>query len=128
MNRHRTYPALVFGAGLALAVAGCGGDDDGPTSPPPGGGGPTWNSGTLNQGETFQRVFNEEGSWDYRCTFHAGMTGTVTVAPATTNPLTVTVTILSGPFRFSPANVTVRTGGTVTWDNQGGADHNAVRP
>lgn len=36
-------------------------------------------SDTLNKGNTFTFTFEEEGTYDYICTFHPGMEGTVTV-------------------------------------------------
>lgn len=36
-------------------------------------------SETLNQGDTYQFTFNEVGTFNYICTFHSGMSGTVTV-------------------------------------------------
>jgi plastocyanin len=39
----------------------------------------TWQSGTVNPGQSFTRVFDTPGVFEYLCTLHAGMTGTVTV-------------------------------------------------
>jgi plastocyanin len=36
-------------------------------------------SDNLSFGATFQRVFNDPGTFDYECTIHAGMVGRVTV-------------------------------------------------
>jgi plastocyanin len=36
-------------------------------------------SDRLNFGATFQRVFNDPGTYDYVCTIHPGMVGRVTV-------------------------------------------------
>jgi len=40
-----------------------------------------WDSGTLQPGASFSRVFNTAGTFPYFCTFHCsiGMTGTITV-------------------------------------------------
>ena len=38
-----------------------------------------WNSGILNPDETFRRRFNQEGTFNYRCSIHTSMTGTITV-------------------------------------------------
>lgn len=40
-----------------------------------------WDSGELNEGETFKRVFDEAGAYPYYCNQHysTGMTGMVTV-------------------------------------------------
>ena len=37
-------------------------------------------SGNLDSGETFSRTFDETGTFEYTCTIHAGMDGTVTVS------------------------------------------------
>ena len=39
----------------------------------------TFKSKTLNQGDTFSWTADKAGQWDYVCTFHANMKGTVTV-------------------------------------------------
>ncbi len=42
----------------------------------------TWDSGILNPGEDFSRVFNTAGSFDYFCTVHGDlMIGTIIVEP-----------------------------------------------
>jgi plastocyanin len=41
----------------------------------------SWGSDTLNNGQSFSKVFDKEGSYAYVCTFHAGMTGTIIVTP-----------------------------------------------
>jgi plastocyanin len=38
-----------------------------------------WNSGTLNQGQSFQYTFNTPGTYTYHCDVHRGMSGTITV-------------------------------------------------
>lgn len=38
-----------------------------------------WASDNLNPGESFQRVFNQVGTFAYECTLHQGMIGTVVV-------------------------------------------------
>jgi plastocyanin len=39
----------------------------------------SWDSGTLNHGESWSHTFQTAGSWEYHCTIHPEMTGTVTV-------------------------------------------------
>lgn len=41
--------------------------------------GDTLNSGELNKGDSYVFTFNEAGTFDYHCTPHPQMTGTVTV-------------------------------------------------
>jgi plastocyanin len=43
------------------------------------GAGGLWASPNLAPGATFQRTFSQAGEFDYVCTLHAGMTGTVRV-------------------------------------------------
>lgn len=38
-----------------------------------------FDSGVMARGETFERVFDESGTFDYVCTLHPGMAGTVVV-------------------------------------------------
>lgn len=39
----------------------------------------TWDSGTLQPGESFSFTFNQAGTYIYHCTIHPNMTGTITV-------------------------------------------------
>ena len=39
----------------------------------------SFSSGTLSKGQTFSMVFDKEGTYDYVCTFHPGMAGTIIV-------------------------------------------------
>lgn len=38
-----------------------------------------FNSGDIAPGETYQRTFNQVGSYDYNCSIHPSMTGTINV-------------------------------------------------
>jgi plastocyanin len=38
-----------------------------------------WNSGNMSSPQTFTYLFNATGTYPYRCSIHAGMTGTITV-------------------------------------------------
>jgi plastocyanin len=40
-----------------------------------------WNSGSLPPGNTYQHYFATQGTFNYHCTIHPGMTGTVIVNP-----------------------------------------------
>jgi hypothetical protein len=42
---------------------------------------PMWDSGSMAQGQAFSFTFNTPGVYSYHCTFHPGMTGTITVRP-----------------------------------------------
>ncbi|MFA6254792.1 MAG: cupredoxin domain-containing protein [Patescibacteria group bacterium] len=39
----------------------------------------TFDSGNLNQGQSFSHTFNEAGTFNYHCSIHPSMTGTITV-------------------------------------------------
>jgi plastocyanin len=41
----------------------------------------TWDSGTLEPGETFTRTFNAPGRFVYRCNIHRTMRGIIRVRP-----------------------------------------------
>jgi plastocyanin len=41
--------------------------------------GGTWNSGTMAPGASFSTTFSSAGTFQYHCTIHPGMVGTVTV-------------------------------------------------
>jgi plastocyanin len=43
-----------------------------------------FDSGNLEQGETFTHTFDEAGVYDYQCTIHPSMTGTVIVGDVDT--------------------------------------------
>lgn len=79
-----------------------------------------FDSGTLNPGDTFSHIFNEEGTFNYQCRFHP-MSGVVRVT--TTGLMTENVNILDGPGRFEQNDVTIRVGGTVNWTHAGAEPH-----
>jgi plastocyanin len=41
--------------------------------------GGAWNSGTMAPGASFSTTFSSAGTFQYHCTIHPGMVGTVTV-------------------------------------------------
>ncbi|ADE36440.1 cupredoxin domain-containing protein [Methanohalophilus mahii] len=47
--------------------------------------GQDFDSGNLGQGEIFTYTFDEAGTYDYECTIHPSMTGTVIVGENTTD-------------------------------------------
>jgi plastocyanin len=85
---------------------------------------PVFQSAPLNPGQKYTSpVFSVVGSYNYVCGIHgAMMSGSVTVAPGA--PATVNVTIAD--FSFTPANVTVGTGGQVIWTNNGPSQHSVL--
>ncbi|HEU4853729.1 MAG TPA: multicopper oxidase domain-containing protein, partial [Nitrosospira sp.] len=79
-----------------------------------------FDSDTLNPGDTFAHIFNEEGTFEYYCRFHP-MQGRVRVTAA--GPLTATINILDTPARFELDDVTVGVGAEVTWNHAGNQPH-----
>lgn len=43
---------------------------------------PLFDSGVLKPGDAFSYTFEREGTFEYECTLHKGMNGTVVVMPA----------------------------------------------
>jgi plastocyanin len=39
----------------------------------------SWGTGTLTQGQSFSRYFDEEGTYTYHCTYHPSMVATIVV-------------------------------------------------
>lgn len=108
----------------------------------------SWDSGVFDTGGTYSRTFQTAGSFGYFCLIHPDMTGTVVVtgtggtpptdppAPDPTPPPGEDPTPPpvepppAGPsdvaivdFGFEPGSITVGTGATVTWSNNGVALH-----
>jgi plastocyanin len=48
-----------------------------------------WNSGPLAQGGTFQRTFSEAGLFNYFCSIHPSMRGTILVGTRTYLPVVI---------------------------------------
>jgi len=48
--------------------------------------GSIWNSGTLQNGQSFSFTFTSAGTFPYRCSIHAGMTGSITVLGTMPSP------------------------------------------
>ncbi len=66
--------------------------------------------------------FDEEGMFEYFCSYHPTMTGTVHVQNG--QPMNVAVNVTDGPpMDFGPKTIMVGKGGTVTWYNQSMMHH-----
>lgn len=79
---------------------------------------PAFDSGDMeeNGAGTFDHTFDDAGSYEYFCSFHPGMTGTVNVVSG--GPAAATVNILDAPaMGFYPDSIDIAPGGTVTWNN-----------
>jgi plastocyanin len=96
------------------------------TSAAPPGGSP----GEVEEGSSVSRTFTSAGTYDFECERHRdkGMRGTIVVTaastapppsaptpPAPTPPSGSSVTVTTPNETFSPASVTISTGGSVTW-------------
>jgi plastocyanin len=103
-----------------------------------------FDSGIFMPGETYSRTFTTPGTYDYLCTLHQGMSGTLIVTdgsggtppPPPTTPTTQPpsppppVAAQAGDISmvdndFSPSTRTVRVGTTVRWVNNGQLPHTA---
>ncbi len=133
MRRH-TLPVLAALYSTAfLLIAGCGGGGGGgPTNP--GGGGtpdPVFDLRFPATGASQSFTFTKDGAWDYACTPHAGsgMDGTVVVNAGSANDSALVTIGPSNTLTFSPASVTIKTGGTVRWVNASNmTNHTVTRP
>ena len=90
----------------------------------------TMNSGDMAPGATFNFTFTAPGTYDYICSYHSWMKGTVVVV-AGTGSSGVHVSIPSGASNpantpgYSPDKITLVLGvnATVTWSNDDSAPH-----
>ncbi len=123
--RRRTVLVLAAAAAVVVVafIASCGGSKNSPygvTSPPvmaP----KELNSGSIGPGGAYVHRFASLGTYGYHCAFHAVMSGLKVVvdasAPAADTVASVSIVGTSAPPGFSPATVTIRPGGVVTWTN-----------
>ena len=99
--------------------------------------GSTFDTGIIQPGDMVTVSFDTAGTFNYACQIHPEMTGTIIVEPApgaspeaatpAASPVAngdATVTIAN--IAFNPANLTVKTGTTVTWTNQDLVPHTAT--
>jgi plastocyanin len=84
---------------------------------------PVFQCAPLGQGQSFTFTFTVPGTYRYVCGIHgAMMSGTVTVAAGPPSPATVQI----ADFSFTPPNVTVAPGDTVTWTNTASTLHSVL--
>jgi plastocyanin len=81
-----------------------------------------WDSNALMPGQFFDFTFNTEGVYNYACSFHPSMTGTVIVG----KPDSVTQDIEIVDFSFNPSIVEVTAGQYVRWINLGTMAHTST--
>jgi len=130
----RALPALALVLAFAAALAaGCSSSSNSTAPPPNNVVGPTFSlafpvAGTPASPGTSNKIIfpaADSGSWNYHCIPHQsfGMTGTINVVPgAQAESAFVLVGVDDSPqhnaaFHFSPATVTIDTGGYVRWAN-----------
>ena len=99
-----------------------------------------FNSGTIAEGGSWKRTFEDAGTFSYLCAIHPEMTGKVVVKGTSTSSApkpkpTPTPTPTPTPaeatgvdaeivdFSFSPGELSIEVGSTVTWRNGGEAPH-----
>ncbi len=128
-NRKIKISIFILFAFFSLNLSACGGGGSTGTDPGPGPdpnpdpSGISFDSGTMAPGDSFSYTFDTEGSVNYVCTFHSGMSGSVTVEA---NGSTTDVTVSVEDNSFSPADVTIGPGTTITWVNNGAVNHTAT--
>jgi len=112
----RVALALLFAAALA-ALAGCSNETS--SVSPPVASGPNFNFTFPATGVSHELVFLSVGSWSYRCVPHSGsgMTGTVVVDAGSANDSALVHVGPGNALVFSPASVTIKSGGKVRWVN-----------
>ena len=114
----------AFVVTVAVYVAACGKDKS--TNPGGGGGGGAeLNSGPITSTNKFQHTFASAGTFNYQCTIHPQMLGTVTVAVAGQDSALVTI-VNNTSTGFQPGSVTIKPGGFVRWTNTSGMTHNVT--
>ncbi len=98
----------------------------------------SFNSGTLNSGDTFSVNFDTPGTYRYICEFHNGMEVVIIVteaasaapapaptsAPAPAPAAPVEVAMLD--FEFAPLEIRIKVGAAITWRNDGEKQHSAT--
>jgi plastocyanin len=78
----------------------------------------SFDSGILEQGGTFSRVFDAPGEYPYRCTLHPWMVGKVVVSAEAAGAV-----VVAEALRFQPQTLTVPVGTTVVWMNADAFEH-----
>ena len=84
---------------------------------------PVFDSGDIEElGGSWSHTFDDPGDFDYFCVYHPNMKGIVHVVAGA--PMAINVNIVEAPaFGYSPQEIDVAPGGTVTWTNTGNQHH-----
>jgi plastocyanin len=108
----RILAAVVLVLSLVAIVQSCSSHSDKQTAPPAA---KELDSPNIAaNGGTYVHTFTHVGTFNYHCTIHPSMTGTVTVDNGSPAPLAIGITLAAG---FNPPSPTVGVGSTVTWTN-----------
>ena len=91
-------------------------------------GAPVFDSGNLPAGQSFTYNFTQPGTYEYKCNYHAWMTGTVVVKAGAPSAKVSIPTGASSPNAapgYAPDKITVIIGvnNTVAWTNNDSVDH-----
>jgi plastocyanin len=107
----------------------------------------SFKSDTLNNGGTFEQTFDKPGTYAYYCEFHGGPGGQAMAAvikvgdggapaaaapaaqptePPPPPPAPAAVSVSMKDFEFSPKEIKVKVGTTITWKNDGAKPHSAT--
>lgn len=99
----------------------------------------SFNSGTIQSGDSFSQTFDTPGIYQYLCEFHEGMVGSITVtgaaaaapaptspAPAAPAPAPAEAVVSMRDFEFVEREIRVRAGTRVIWRNDGTKQHSAT--
>lgn len=81
-----------------------------------------WDSGTLNNGDSYTLGFDSSGTFPYHCTFHISMLGTVEVLPVVVPDIEIEI----GNFYFSPAVIQIDVGQIARWINTTATTHTST--
>lgn len=132
MNRRALLALAVLSSTASLLLAGCGGGGgSGPTNPGGTPSDPVFDLRFPATGASQSFTFTKDGTWTYVCTPHAGsgMEGTVVVNAGAAQDSALVTVGPSNTLTFSPASVTIKTGGTVRWVNASSmTNHTVTRP
>lgn len=118
----RVSKRIVIGVLVAGVIAGafalsCGGKSSSPTSPAA----LELNSGNIANGGFYSHTFNTAGTFNYHCTIHTNMTGTITVVASGGNAPAAAG--MNGTTSFSNGTQTINVGSSITWTNASGITH-----
>src|SRR2546426_6218845 len=113
-NRILTTIGAVAVLVAGVTVHGCSKNKSTNPTPNPNSGGVELASGTLANGGAYDHTFARDGTFPYHCVIHGTvMSGQVIVSASGTNmAATVNIVASPSPGAYSPASITIKTGGS----------------